>query len=76
MEVYHTLEAGWTKKCQMLHFVPLMDLVPPHSPITATAWQGDTWTPQSAVPAPPAAASVPAVRGRLAAARMVTAEAR
>ena len=76
MEVYLTLEAGWTKKCQMLHFVPLMDLMPPHSPITATARQGDTWTPQPAAPAPPAAASVPAVRGRLAAARMVTAGAR
>ena len=76
MEVYHTLEAGWTKKCQMLHFVPL-DLLPlSNSPITATARQGATWTPQTAAPAPPAAASVPAVRGRLAAARMVTAEAR
>ena len=65
MEIYHTLEAGWTKTCQMLHFVPLMDLMPPHSPIMATAWQGDTW---KAAPAPPAAASVPAVRARQAAA--------
>ena len=80
MEIYHTLEAGWTKTCQMLHFVPL-DVMPPHthgphSPITATARRNDTWTPHSNASAPPAAASVPAVRGRQAAARMETAEAR